>query len=133
MSDLEKRDKVAEAETKTLWAERGKQGRGNRVLEQATLAKPDEVGARNGGLMRKVMAVAVALVAALAIAGCGNTTYAFEDFENRDRFSCESGWASIVTDTRTGVQYLAWKDYNKGGICVLVDRDGKPLVKDSVE
>ncbi|MGX8696315.1 MAG: DUF6440 family protein [Prevotella sp.] len=84
--------------------------------------------------MKRALATIVALVAALTIAGCsGNSTYAFTDVENRDRFSCESGLASIVTDTRTGVQYLAWKDYNKGGICVLVDKDGKPLVKGGAE
>ena len=84
--------------------------------------------------MRKVLAAIVALVAALTIAGCsGNSTYAFTDVENTGRFSCEYGDVYIVTDTRTGVQYLVWSEFEKGGICVLVDRDGKPLVKGGTE
>ena len=36
--------------------------------------------------------------------------------------------AKIITDSKTGVQYLfAWDGY-AGGITVLVDTDGKPLV-----
>ena len=40
----------------------------------------------------------------------------------------KSGDVAIVTDTRTGVQYLAWNCGYGGGICVLVDADGKPML-----
>ena len=84
--------------------------------------------------MRKALAAIVALVAALAIAGCGgNSTYAFTDVENSGRFSCELGEVYIITDTRTGVQYIAWNDGNRGGICVLVDKDGKPMLEVGAE
>lgn len=34
----------------------------------------------------------------------------------------------VITDTKTGVQYLfAWDGY-AGGLTVLVDKNGKPLV-----
>ncbi|MDE6024358.1 MAG: hypothetical protein K2G45_02790 [Lachnospiraceae bacterium] len=34
----------------------------------------------------------------------------------------------IIVDTETGVQYLMAHWTNVGGITVLVDRDGKPLL-----
>lgn len=34
----------------------------------------------------------------------------------------------IIVDTKTGVQYLMAHWTNIGGITVLVDRDGKPLL-----
>jgi len=39
----------------------------------------------------------------------------------------------VITDTRTGVQYLfAWDGY-AGGLTLLVDKDGKPLVEEIVQ
>lgn len=34
----------------------------------------------------------------------------------------------IITDTKTGVQYLFVNWTEAGGLTVLVDKDGKPLV-----
>lgn len=71
----------------------------------------------------------VAMIAlALVLFGCGNTTPVLEDAENSGRFRSEVGTVSIITDTRTGVQYLVWEGFEKGGVCVLVDEDGKPLL-----
>ena len=36
----------------------------------------------------------------------------------------------IITDTKTGVQYLFVNWGNGGGLTVLVDKDGKPLIRD---
>lgn len=36
--------------------------------------------------------------------------------------------ASIIVDTETGVMYLWKTDYYKGGLTVMLDRDGKPLI-----
>lgn len=36
----------------------------------------------------------------------------------------------VVLDTTTGVQYLYVKDGYGGGLCPLIDRDGKPLTWD---
>lgn len=36
----------------------------------------------------------------------------------------------VLADAATGVQYLFIKDGYAGGLCPLVDRDGKPLVWD---
>lgn len=75
--------------------------------------------------MKRIVAV-IALT--LVLCGCGNTTHVTEDVENSGRFRSEVGTVNIITDTRTGVQYLVWQDLEKGGICVLVDEDGKPLL-----
>lgn len=37
--------------------------------------------------------------------------------------------ARIIVDTQTGVQYLFVVDGYAGGLTLLVDRDGKPLLK----
>lgn len=34
----------------------------------------------------------------------------------------------VTLDTETGVQYLHWASGNAGGVTVLVDKDGKPLL-----
>ena len=77
--------------------------------------------------MRKAIAAAML---ALAICGCGNSTHKLPDAENKGRFKCELGNAYIITDTRTHVQYLAWDMavHPGGGVCVLVDADGKPIL-----
>jgi hypothetical protein len=42
-------------------------------------------------------------------------------------------WLRIYQDKQTGVQYL-WKQQGSGGgICPLLDKDGKPLINDSGE
>ena len=47
----------------------------------------------------------------------------------KERFDVELGGItqgiSIITDNKTGVQYLA---VNNSGISVIVDKDGKPLL-----
>ena len=35
---------------------------------------------------------------------------------------------TVLLDTATGVQYLFVQAGNGGGLCPLLDRDGKPLV-----
>jgi len=35
----------------------------------------------------------------------------------------------VITDTKTGVQYLFVWDGYAGGLTLLVDKDGKPLIE----
>lgn len=77
--------------------------------------------------MRKAI---VAAMLALALCGCGNSTYKLPDAENRGRFKCEMGSVYVITDTRTHVQYLGWKYGSGSGVCVLVDADGRPMLAD---
>ena len=44
--------------------------------------------------------------------------------------SLTSNHRMVLADTTTGVQYLFVKDGYAGGLCPLVDRDGKPLTWD---
>ena len=37
-------------------------------------------------------------------------------------------YMAIYVDKKTGVNYLFTSSGNAGGLCVLVDRDGKPIV-----
>lgn len=76
----------------------------------------------------KAKLVAAMLAVCILISGCSNTTSVMQKESNAGRFRCESGQVYIITDTKTGVQYLAWSDFKKGGVCVLVDSDGKPLL-----
>ena len=38
----------------------------------------------------------------------------------------------IITDTETGVQYLFAYDGYAGGLTVLLDKDGKPLMDNTI-
>ena len=37
---------------------------------------------------------------------------------------------TVITDTKTGVQYLFARSGYAGGLTVLVDKDGKPLIEE---
>ena len=55
---------------------------------------------------------------------------------SKGRFSIEKGGflegSKIITDKETGVQYLfAWSGY-AGGLTLLVDKDGKPIIDKTV-
>ena len=41
-------------------------------------------------------------------------------------------WFDTMVDTHTGVTYLLWHDGNRGGITVLVNRDGSPVISEEV-
>jgi hypothetical protein len=49
----------------------------------------------------------------------------FEVIDTEGGFSGPS--RTILLDTSTGVQYLFVQEGNAGGLCPLLDRDGKPL------
>jgi len=56
------------------------------------------------------------------------------DKTDKDRFLINKGngvfqGARIITDTRTKVQYLFVWDGAAGGLTVLVDKDGNPLIE----
>ncbi len=40
------------------------------------------------------------------------------------------GYRQVVVDKETGVQYLFWQCGYGGGITPLLDKDGKPLIKE---
>lgn len=84
-----------------------------------------------GKLLRRAL-VGMAITACFLLTWCGLDS-TFPDDANEGRFTCEAGSAYIITDTKTGVQYLAWRYTNGDGLEVLVDRDGKPLLAETDE
>lgn len=53
------------------------------------------------------------------------------DMENRFEFVEKNGFMQgtrVIVDKQTGVQYLLAHWTNVGGLTVLVDKDGKPLL-----
>ena len=45
-----------------------------------------------------------------------------------DHGGFSENYMAIYVDKKTGVNYLFSSSGNAGGMCVLVDRDGKPIV-----
>ena len=84
-----------------------------------------------------------ALVACMALGGCGsNVIVRGKDSPKEDvggRFLCDDGQYSFetVTDTKTGVVYLLWRSGSSnssvGGITLLVNDDGTPVISEEVE
>lgn len=81
----------------------------------------------------KAKFITAILAACVLMSGCSNTMSVSQKESNAGRFRCEYGQVYLVTDTKTEVQYLVWTDYNRGGVCVLVDRDGKPILAGDAE
>lgn len=71
-------------------------------------------------------AIAMAMLALLITSACGCVDGETTEISNNGRVQViETGVAHVIYfDTLTGVQYL--RVYN-GGVCVMVDADGKPL------
>ena len=44
--------------------------------------------------------------------------------------SLTNGIRTVLLDTATGVQYLFVRDGTAGGLCPLLDKDGKPLIRE---
>lgn len=58
-----------------------------------------------------------------------NTNNRFEViYKENGIFGCK-----IIVDKETGVQYLFGHDGYAGGLTLLVDKDGKPIIKEADE
>lgn len=71
--------------------------------------------------MKRVIAITILTLLTLALCGCGKA----EAGNYRLRKLEISASHVIYVDTRTGVQYI--RVYG-GGVCVMVDAEGKPLI-----
>ena len=82
--------------------------------------------------MKKLYA-ALAIVCVIAT-GCGVYQANAESKQQKKRFSLVSyekvqyDGLLIISDNQTGVMYLVYDGDKQGGITVLVDADGKPLI-----
>lgn len=71
--------------------------------------------------MKRVIAITILILLTLALCGCGKA----EDGNNRLRTLDTGLMYEIYVDNLTGIQYL--KTY-QGGVCVMVDAEGRPLI-----
>lgn len=76
-----------------------------------------------GRKMKRVIAIAIAILTLLTLALCGCVKA--EAGTCRLRTLEAGSLYTIYIDNLTGVQYL--KTY-QGGVCVMVDAEGKPLI-----
>lgn len=76
------------------------------------------------------LAIASALIASLTtLVACEDTSVEAAQ-EQRMTFVEETPYGDILCDNRTGVVYF---DSYPGGICVMVDQNGQPLVMEERE
>lgn len=76
--------------------------------------------------MKRVIAITILTLLTLALCGCGKA----EAGNNRLRTLDTGLMYEIFVDNLTGIQYL--RTY-KGGVCVMVDAEGKPLIWEGAE
>lgn len=73
--------------------------------------------------MKRVIAIAIAILTLLTLALCGCTK---AEASNHRLRTLDTGLMyEIYVDNLTGIQYL--RTY-KGGVCVMVDAEGQPLI-----
>ena len=76
--------------------------------------------------MKRVIAITILTLLILALSGCGKSeagTYRLRTLETGALYT-------IYVDNLTGIQYL--KTY-QGGVCVMVDAEGRPLIWEGAE
>jgi hypothetical protein len=84
-------------------------------------------------------AIAIALSACMLLCGCGNSVRREEGAPKENvggRFLCDSSQYDFetVVDTKTGVTYLIWTNGSHiGGITVLLNADGTPVISEEVD
>lgn len=71
--------------------------------------------------MKRVIAITMLTLLTVALCGCGKT----ETANHRLRTLDAGMMYGIYVDNLTGIQYLTTY---KGGVCVMVDAEGKPLI-----
>lgn len=76
--------------------------------------------------MKRVIAITILTLLTLALCGCTKA----EASNHRLRALDTGLMYEIYVDNLTGIQYL--RTY-KGGVCVMVDAEGKPLIWEGAE
>lgn len=77
--------------------------------------------------MKRAIAITMLALLIITLCGCENRAAAETNSSNRMQILADGLTYVIYADTLTGVQYL--RVYS-GGVCVMVDADGKPLILD---
>lgn len=76
--------------------------------------------------MKRVIAITILILLTLALSGCGKA----EAGKHRLWILNEGVTYVIYVDNLTGIQYL--RTYG-GGVCVMVDAEGRPLIWEGAE
>lgn len=76
--------------------------------------------------MKRVIAITILTLLTLALCGCTKA----EASNHRLRTLDTGLMYEIYVDNLTGVQYLR---INQGGVCVMVDAEGRPLIWEGAE
>lgn len=81
--------------------------------------------------MKRAIAIIILILLILAaLCGC-NETEVEVDADNERLWTLETGLMYVIyVDDLTGVQYL--RTY-QGGVCVMVDAEGRPLIWEGAE
>lgn len=82
----------------------------------------------------KYIAAVMLLFMVSFVGGCVGADAKTAEADEQDRMKLIQGSESaygvnVFEDTETGVQYAVFNGYKAGGICVMVDAEGKPLMK----
>lgn len=82
--------------------------------------------------MKRVIAITILILLILFLCGCIQAEAEAEAEADNGRLrTLETGLMYVIyVDDLTGVQYL--RTYS-GGVCVMVDEDGKPLLWEGIE
>lgn len=73
--------------------------------------------------MKRVIAITITILTLLTLALCGCNK---AEAGNRRLWILDTGATyGIYVDNLTGIQYLSTR---QGGVCVMVDAEGKPLI-----
>lgn len=85
--------------------------------------------------MKRILAIIVLIImCCFAFVGCGRKNEVITTTELDYRFKIINdtndgfGYTKIIIDTETGVMYLFRGEGYRGGLTVMVDVDGKPLI-----
>lgn len=86
--------------------------------------------------MKKTIILIIMSIMIFSLVGCTIETQPIETtpietrfekiYEQKTLYKDEEFF--IIVDKETKVQYLVFKDYRKGGMTILVDENGKPLL-----
>lgn len=85
--------------------------------------------------MKRILLSLLGIILCLSMCSCTYSNLEAHDSNGKalgyERFKIIEGDISsqaILVDTETGVEYLWISEYSRGGLAVIVDHNGKPLI-----
>ena len=85
--------------------------------------------------MKRILFSLLGIILCLSVCSCTYSNLEAHDSDGKslehERFKIIEGDSTsqaILVDTETGVEYLWVSEYSRGGLTVIVDCNGKPLI-----